>query len=99
MRLFCWFGTEALDIESIKAPMRMWRERGGGAALTEDVNGSQHEGDEDEAKKGGEHANLKFVEMKTGLAGRLWSSPAAHLKQMQLRAGLTLSCVATTLRN
>lgn len=48
--------------------------------------------------QGGEISKSECWEMVTGVAVRLWSSSAAHLRQLQLRVGSTLSCRETTSR-
>lgn len=42
--------TEAGEVESMEAPTKTWRKRGGRILLTGDINGSEGGGDEDEAK-------------------------------------------------
>lgn len=59
MRLFCRVAIEAVEIESMKVPGKKYVKRRSGVVSTEDVNGSNNGGYEDEAKPGIEEVGIK----------------------------------------
>lgn len=50
MELLSRVAVEMIDIESVEAPVEVWRKWGSGVILTDDMNGSEDEGERDEAE-------------------------------------------------
>lgn len=59
MTLFCWVPTEAVEVESVEAPVKTRREGRRGAVLTEDLNGTKDGGYGDETKLRRDVAGLR----------------------------------------
>lgn len=99
MRRFCGVGIVTVEVESMEAPVEMWREKGGAMVSIQNVNGSKNRGDGDDAEPGGAVSQSEYVEMETELPVWFGSSSAAQLRQAQLEVRSTLSCRGATSRN
>lgn len=58
MGLFCRISIKTVQTESMKAAIEMWRERWAGVVLTQDINGSEDGGDENEPEPGRKVAGI-----------------------------------------
>lgn len=83
----------------MEAPVETWCERGSRTVLTKDMNESGNGRDGDDAEMGEGMSGLECVTTGTGLAVWLWSSLAAHLREMQLRVRSTMSSRRTKSKN
>lgn len=88
--LFSRFVVEAFEVESTETLIVKWLKQKGANVSMDDIHGSEDRTEEKRLNHDEWMLESECTAVGTELAGCLWSSLAAHLRQTQLTARLAL---------